>query len=481
MHILMASSEMAPLAKTGGLGDVLGALPKGLARLGHKVTLVLPFYRTINAEKYGINRYGDWFVVQMSGRQVFGGLHVWEPHPGVTVYLVAQDELYGRDGIYGDKNGGFGDNHLRYIFLSLATLEVARRLDAAGNPPDVFHGHDWHVGLVPVYLREGRLGRRLPSVFSIHNLQYQGRYGQDVLYDAGLNLGYMRSDLLELYGTASFMKAGLVFSDLISTVSRAYAREILTPEHGHGLDGLLRARVHDLVGIINGIDADVWNPSTDTLLPARFSSQDMSGKDLCKRALQQEFGLPVRPDVPLLAIVSRLVEQKGISLVAQVLPRLLTQDIQLVVLGSGEHRYQDMFEQYRAHAPYQVGVEIGFDEALAHRIEAGADMFLMPSHFEPCGLNQLYSLRYGTVPIVRAVGGLDDTVHDFDPRTGRGNGFKFEHYDANGFSWAIGRALRLYQNRDYWNHLRRVSMDDDFSWETAAQKYVDLYERAIDA
>lgn len=479
MHILMASSEFAPLAKTGGLADVLGALPKALAQLGHKVTVVMPFYKQISAEKHGINRWGDWFVAPLNGRQVFGGLHRWEPFEGVTVYLVAQDELFGRNGIYGDEHGGFGDNHYRFTYLCLATVEVARRLAQAGDPPDVFHGHDWHVGLVPVYLREGRAGLPIPSVFSIHNLQYQGRYGTDVLSVAGLNAGYNRSDLLELYGSISFMKAGLVFSDVLSTVSRAYAREIQTEEFGHGLQGLLRARSHELVGIVNGIDAEVWNPATDAHLPAHYSPGDMAGKDQCKRELQREMGLPQRPDVPVLAIVSRLVEQKGFELVAQIMPRLLSQDVQLVVLGSGERRFESVFRHYEQAAPYQVSVQIGFDEPLAHRIEAGADIFLMPSRFEPCGLNQLYSLRYGTLPVVRAVGGLDDTVQDFNPRTGQGNGFKFEHFDADGLWWALGRAVRLFRDRPLWSRLREAIMQDDYSWEKAAQQYVDLYSRAI--
>lgn len=478
MHILMATSELAPLAKTGGLADVLGALPKALAKLGHRVTVVMPFYRQIQAEKYGIALQGDWFAAYVSGRRIFGGLHKWEPVEGVTVYLVAQDELYGRSGIYGDQQGGFGDNHLRFIFLSQATLEVARRLNAAGTPPDVFHGHDWHVGLVPVYLREGRAGFRLPSVYSIHNMQYQGRFGRRVLFDAGLDDGYYQPNLLELYNTVSFMKAGLVFSEVLSTVSQAYAREIQTPEYGHGLDGLLRARTAELVGIVNGIDSEVWNPATDVHLPAHYSQGDMEGKQLCRQALQQKFELPVRDDVPIFGVVSRLVEQKGIELIGQVLPGLLANGAQLVVLGNGEARYENLFRHYEQVAPRQVSAHIGFSEPLAHLIEAGADMFLMPSLFEPCGLNQLYSLRYGTLPIVRAVGGLDDTVQDFNPRTGWGNGFKFETYDGHGFWWAISRALECYANRPLWRWLRESIMGRDYSWERAAQQYVELYQRA---
>lgn len=479
MNILMATAELAPLAKTGGLGDVLGALPQALGRLGHSVHIVMPYYGTISAQTHGVPAKGDWFVTQQGGRQVFGGLHSWQPHENVTLHLVAQDPLFRRNGIYGDEHGGFGDNHLRYLFLSQATLEVAKRQAATEEPFDVFHGHDWHTGLVPVFLREGRAGVNIPSVFSIHNLQYQGRFGTDVLEQAGLGQGYFHPERLELYGSVSYMKAGLVYSDMLSTVSRAYAREIQTAEHGHGLEGLLRSRREDLVGIVNGIDTDLWNPSKDEHLPAHFREGQLAGKEICKMHLQRELGLPIRPEVPVLAIVSRLVDQKGIELIRQVLPRLMREDVQLVVLGSGERRYQTLFQEAQRTWNRQVGVRIGFDEGLAHRIEAGADMFLMPSLFEPCGLNQLYSLRYGTVPIVRAVGGLDDTVVDYDPVHGLGNGFKFETYDGNGLWWAISRALRTYHDRPHWQHLRDVIMLEDHSWEHAAHAYLELYARAI--
>jgi len=478
MRILMAASELAPLAKTGGLADVLGALPRALAHLGHHVTVVLPFYRSIRADRYGISRIGDWFDAWVGGDHLFGGLHRWDPEPGVTVFLVAQDELFGRSSIYGENGGAYDDNHRRFIFLSLATVEVARRMVSAGQGPDVFHGHDWHVGLVPVYLKEGRAGRVIPSVFSIHNLQYQGRFGRDVLHEAGLSDWYYHTDRLELYGSVAFMKAGLVYADMISTVSRAYAREIQTPAYGEGLDGLLRSRSEDLVGIVNGIDVNAWNPARDAHLAAHFWPGAMQGKDRCKKALQIEFKLPVRSEVPLIAMVSRLVDQKGIDLVGAILPGLLANDVQIVIVGSGEHKYESMLQHYGWSYPHQMGVRIGFDEGLAHRVEAGADLFLMPSKFEPCGLNQMYSLRYGTVPVVRKVGGLDDTVTDFDPYSFEGNGFKFEHYDANGLWWALGRALRTWHDRPLWERFRESIMNEDFSWEHAAKEYVQLYERA---
>ncbi len=479
MNILMASAEMAPLAKTGGLGDVVGALPKALARRGHTLTLVMPFYRFIHADRYGIARDGDWFDAWVGGEHVFGGLHRWDPYPGVRVYLVAQDHFFGREGIYGDRYGGFGDNHRRFIFLSHAVLETARRMAAHGHPPDVYHGHDWHVGLVPVYLREGRAGWPLPSVFTIHNLRYQGRFGKDVLYQAGLSDGYNHPYALELYGSICFMKGALVYSDVLSTVSEGYARETMTPEHGGGLDGVLRARRRDYFGIRNGIDVDEWDPRSDTFIAARYSPEEMSGKALCKRALQQEFSLPTEPDVPLIGVVSRLVEQKGISLIEQVLPTLLQYNVQLVVLGSGEKRFERMFETYAARHPDRMAVHIGFDSPLAHRIEAGADIFLMPSLYEPCGLNQMYSIRYGTVPVVRAVGGLDDTVRDLDPASGEGNGFKFVHYDVNGLWWALSRALLLYRDKPVWESLRSRIMLEDFSWDRSARRYEALYHRAL--
>lgn len=479
MRILMSSSEMAPLAKTGGLGDVLGALPLALAKLGHEVTVVIPFYKHINAAKYGIEVHGDWFDVWVGNEHIFGGLHKWIPQKGVTVYLVAQDSFFGRDGIYGDSNGSFGDNHKRFIFLSLATLVVARRMIQSNIAPDIFHGHDWHAGLIPFYLSEGRLGFNIPTVFTIHNLQYQGRFAPSVLFDANISSAYYHPKYLELYGSISFMKAGLVFSDIISAVSPGYAREIQTPDFGEGLDALLRARDFDLEGIVNGIDTDLWNPATDQYIPAHFSPGNMIGKSVCKKYIQQLFKLPVNQDIPLFAIVSRLVEQKGMSLVEEILPRLLSLPIQLVVLGSGEGRFEYMLQKYAKRYNQQMAVYIGFSEELAHQIEAGADLFLMPSRFEPCGLNQLYSLRYGTVPIVRAVGGLDDTVKDFDPKTGIGNGFKFKNYDVYGILWAINRSLSVYDNVETWNYLREKIMFEEHSWESAATNYLELYERAI--
>ncbi len=479
MRILMTAAEMAPLAKSGGLGDVLGGLPGALARLGHEVTVVMPFYRSINAYRFGIPLHGDWTDGWIGGEQIFGGIHVWQKEPGVDVCLVAQDHFFGRDGIYGDIHGPFGDNDRRFAFLAQVTLEVARRMARAGRAPDVFHGHDWHAGLVPVYLAEGRAGFPLPSVFSIHNLQYQGRFGRDVLAVAGLSGHYYHPDRMELWGTVSFLKGGLVYSRMLSAVSGGYAREIMTYEYGEGLADYLWSRRHDLVGIVNGIDTGTWNPRTDPLIAQRYGPGDMRGKDYCKFALQQEFDLPSRPDVPVIAMVTRLTEQKGLDLVLPLLPELLELDVQVVVLGTGEDRYEQALRAFGWRYPAKMGVHIGFDEALAHRIEAGADIFLMPSRFEPCGLNQMYSIRYGTIPVVRAVGGLDDVVRHFDPRTGEGNGFKFRHYDVTGLRWALGQALEVYRDRPLWYRWREAIMDEDFSWERSARRYADLYAQAI--
>ncbi len=480
MRVLMTAAEMAPLAKTGGLGDVLGGLPSALAALGHEVTVVMPFYRSINAHRWGIPLQGDWTDAWIGGAHVFGGIHTWEKEPGVEVCLVAQDEFFGRDGIYGDSHGPFGDNDRRFAFLAQVTLEVARRMARQGRPPDIFHGHDWHAGLVPVYLAEGRAGFAIPSVFSIHNIQYQGRFGREILPVVGLSDHYYHPDRLELWGTVSFLKGGLAYSRMISTVSKGYAREILTYEFGEGLADFLWARRHDLVGIRNGIDVMTWNPATDPLIAARYRPGAMQGKDYCKFALQQEFDLPPRQDVPLLAMVTRLTEQKGLDLVLPLLPELLKQDVQVVVLGTGETRYEQALEQLAWTHPTRMGVRIAFNETLAHRVEAGADIFLMPSRFEPCGLNQMYSLRYATIPVVRAVGGLDDVVQDLDPDTGDGNGFKFLHYDVQGLRWAVDRALTLYRrNRPFWYRWREQVMQEDFSWERSAAEYVDLYQEAI--
>jgi starch synthase len=455
----MVASEAAPFAKTGGLADVLGALPSALARLGDEVAVLLPFYRGISLlASSPILR----LPVQVGPHGYSVAIHEVVRHK--VRYLFADcPPLFDRDGIYGVGGGDFPDNHIRFAVLCQAALGVARSVFR----PDVFHAHDWQAGLLPVYVRESLaldptfFGVR--CVFTIHNLGYQGSFPASAIADLGLDRRLFHSEGLEFYGQLNFLKAGIVWSDAVNAVSPTYAREIQTPEFGFGLDGLLRSRASKLTGILNGVDYDEWNPETDPYLPTNYSAQDLAGKRLCKETLLEEMGLPDAADRPLIGIVSRFAHQKGIDLVAQIAPHL---DATLVVLGSGEASLEHAFRSLAQGFPDRIAARIGYNEGLAHRIEAGADMFLMPSRYEPCGLNQIYSLRYGTVPIVRATGGLEDTV---DAQTG----FKF-HNDLAG---AVDTALKAFQDPEAWAARMRQGMAKDFSWTASAVDYQKLYSK----
>jgi len=468
-RILMVSSEAAPYAKTGGLADVVGALPAALEQLGHEVAVLIPRYAGTVARSP--RQVTDPFVVQL-------GPYAWLP----SVYTTAEDspfffldlpEFYARDGIYGDRRGDFGDNDLRFGMLSLAVFEFARRMFR----PDIIHCHDWQSGLTPCYLKtwltQDPAFYKTKSIETIHNLGYLGFFGRGSLERVGLPPWLFRTDLVEFHGGISLLKSGLVYADAITTVSPRYAQEIQTPEHGYGLEGLLRSRSRDLIGILNGVDYSKWNPETDTAIPANYSAADLSGKAVCKRELLREFGLEHAPmDRPVVGIVSRLTGQKGSDLILEAAPALFREDLYMVVLGSGEPSFEQMFRQIRDAFPDRVGLRLGYDDALAHRIEAGSDMFLMPSRYEPCGLNQIYSLRYGTVPVVRATGGLDDTI---DGETG----FKFWEYSGYALLLAMQAALRAWTDRDRWTRMVRAGMGRDFSWMASAVQYSTVYERLL--
>jgi starch synthase len=388
----------------------------------------------------------------------------------VTYYFVQCPELYNRDGIYGTADGDFPDNYLRFAVLSMAAIGVARRLFR----PDVFHLHDWQAALTPVYLREHFRGDPtfigVKTLLTIHNLGYQGLFAPQVLPEIALDTKLLNPDQLEFFGRVNFLKAGIAWSDAVSTVSKGYAREIQTPEYGFGLDGFLR-RHGPITGIVNGVDYSLWNPEHDPLIPRNYSPGDLSGKRACKLALLAEYGLPQdNPDRPLLGIISRFAAQKGFDILAEAASRLLEEDLNLVVLGSGDLPYESMFRSLAETYPGKVGLRVGYDTGLAHRIEAGADMFLMPSRYEPCGLNQIYSLKYGTVPVVRATGGLDDTIED-------STGFKFRDYSGDALLDTVRVALRAYQDLDSWTRRMRRGMEKDFSWSASAGEYVDLYKR----
>jgi starch synthase len=472
MEILFVASEVAPWSKTGGLGDVAGALPRALAARGHRVAVVTPRYGGIDPRARGLKRlpHGLW-----AGGHGFALYRADGPAP---VYFVEHEHFFGhRRGLYNEHGRDFLDNAERFAFFTRAALSVPR---VVGLAPDIVHVHDWQTALAPWLVSHEFAGQpwaaRARTVFTIHNLAYQGIFGPDHVFRAGLPPHVLRTEAMEFHGSLNLMKAGLVFSDALTTVSPNYAREIQTADFGEGLDGVLRERAHKLTGILNGIDADDWDPSRDHFLPARYGPDDLAGKARCKEALQRELGLPVRDDAPVVAMIGRLAEQKGVDLVAAALPEILRLDLQLALLGSGRHDYEDLFRRLSRERPDRVAARIGFDEGLAHRMEAGADVFLMPSRFEPCGLNQMYSLRYGTVPVVRAVGGLDDTVDDHDGADG-GTGFKFQEYHPGAMLRALKRAVELYRDRRAWSGLQARGMACDFSWASSAAHYEQLFAR----
>ena len=474
----MVASEAHPFAKTGGLAEVVAGLPAALTRLGHRVTLVLPRSPGVDMDGWNVRP----FHVQLGERGVGGQLLDRTLPDGVHVVLVDVPELFDRPGLYGVDGHDYPDNALRYAVLSRAALEHARM---AGERLSVIHAHDWHTGLVPVFQKmlfsgDPVLGG-VPSVFTIHNLAFQGVFPSHVLPALGLGWNVFHPDALEYWGNISFLKGGVNFSERITTVSPTYAREIVTPELGFGFEGVLARRSADLVGILNGIDIERWNPEADEHLATRYSADRLEGKQAARRALLEHVGLPVADHMnrPVIGLISRLTDQKGFDLVGASAEELLGLDATWVLLGSGERHYEEMWRAIAGRHPDRVSTTIGFDERLAHLIEAGADMFLMPSRFEPCGLNQLYSLRYGTVPIVRATGGLEDTV--IDAQHPGGTGIKFQHYTRDGLVWAVRRALDLYKDQVRWAELQRNGMRVDASWDVSAREYVKVYKELVEA
>jgi starch synthase len=461
---------VAPWSKTGGLGDVAAALPRALAARGHAVAVVSPRYGSIDPRAAGFTRRDS--AVRIRGEAA----SLWVKKGRPTHYLVEHERLFGsRLGLYGEAGRDYADNAERFTWLARSALALP---GATGMRPRIVHANDWQTGLVP-YLLGHEHGQdpalaRARTVFTIHNLAYQGVFPKEVLPHLGLPWEVFRHDAMEFHDQLSFMKGGLVFADALTTVSPTYAKEILTPQGGQSLDPLLRQRRAALHGILNGIDLAEWDPATDPHLPAHYSARALGGKARCKSALQRELGLPERVDVPLVAVVSRLAEQKGIDLVVAAIPELLSRDVQLAVLGSGERRYEEALARAARDHGARAAVRIGFDEGLAHRMEAGADLFLMPSRFEPCGLNQMYSLRYGTVPVVRAVGGLEDTVEDYDGWR-RGTGFKFRDYTPQALLLAVRRAIETFRDHRAWKGIVARGMAEDFGWDKSAAGYEKLY------
>jgi starch synthase len=477
LRILMIASEAQPFSKTGGLADVARALPKALGALGHDVTLITPRYRGI-ADGPVVGRVS----IETAAHRFHASLIEARIGPGARVLLLDCPELYDRNGIYYDAQGDFTDNAVRYAFLSAAALDWASR---ETTPFDVVHSHDWQGGLAPVYsralaVRAVRTVPSVPTVFTVHNLAYQGVFEKSWVPRLGLRWDDFTMQGFEFFDRLSFMKAGLNCADAITTVSPTYAEEIQRPEYGHGLDGVIRARRERLVGILNGIDHDEWNPAADPLLPAPFDADRLDGKRVSKRALLETFGFTITEELlarPVIGMVSRMVDQKGLDLIATLAAELLDLDATFVIVGTGEPRYQDMWTNLSRWRPERVRVFVGFDERRAHLVEGGADIFLMPSRFEPCGLNQMYSLRYGTVPVVRAVGGLVDTVRPYNPRNGQGSGFMFADYHPAAMMQALQAALSAYRNPELWTRLQKNGMKADFSWGRSAAEYVKIYKR----
>ena len=484
LKILYLSAEVVPFAKTGGLADVAGALPKAIRALGHDIRVMMPRYGRVEIDRFGLRPLLAEVAVPMDERTEPAAIYAGSIGAGpaeTPVYFVDSARYFDRQGIY-----MYPDDAERFIFFSRAALETCKAL---GWQPDVIHCNEWHTALIPNWLKTvysaDPLLAGVATLYTAHNLEYQGIFGQRVLEIAGLaDLGFIaHPDVApDLNYVVDLMARGLLFADIINTVSETYAQEILTPEHGHRLDPLLRDRRDRLFGILNGIDTELYNPATDPYIAAQFDLQRLEERAANKAALQAEAKLPLRLDAPLVSVVARLTDQKGLDLIGAIADPLLRYlGCQLVVMGTGDARHHDMLNSLAARYPQQAAAFFTFNRPLEQRIYAGSDLFLMPSRFEPCGLNQMLAMRYGAVPVVHAVGGLADTVHDYQPETGEGNGFSFAQYDAMALYTALTRALETYRHHEIWRQLVRRCMAADFSWQRSAQRYVDLYHRALAA
>ena len=477
MHVAFAASECVPFSKTGGLADVIGALPPALVHLGHQATVFLPRYRQTKLENP--RTVIPSITVPFDDRYRFCSVLDGGVHSGVQFYFIEYPPFFDRDALYGTALGDYHDNAERFALFSRAVLEATKILGA----PDVLHCHDWQTALMPILLKtlyeEDPAFATVPCVFTIHNLGYQGLFPPEILPLLMLPWDLFTMSKLEFYGKVNFLKGAISMADFITTVSRKYSQEIQTAEYGFGLEGVLRARANTIAGILNAVDYESWDPETDPYIAAKYSAADLSGKAKCKADLLKEVGMAQDTQLPVVGIVSRFVAQKGFDLVQQVADRLALEDLILIVLGSGQREYEDIFRRLSKQFPQKVAARIAYNDALAHKIEAGSDLYLMPSHYEPCGMNQIYSLKYGTVPVVRATGGLDDTVEQFDTRTLKGTGFKFREYSGEVMLDTLRTAIGLYRSdQNAWQTLMRNGMAQDYSWPNSAREYVKVYERA---
>lgn len=476
MKVLFVSSEVHPFMKTGGLADVASALPKALRALGVDVRIIMPKYSEIPQEYSSKMIHLANFGVSVGWRNQYCGLE-YLLHEDVPVYFVDNEYYFKRPGCY-----GYYDDGERFAFFCRAVLESVPYME--DFVPDVIHCNDWHTGIIPVYLQDVYYDhpalRNARSIFTIHNLKYQGVFSTAILEDLlGLNMGYYVEDKLKFRDGVSFMKAGIVYADRVTTVSETYAKEIMDPYYGEGLHGLLWEKSAKLSGITNGIDADLYDPKTDKTIYVNYTQRSLSKKEINKTALQQELGLPVNPDIPVIGMITRLVRQKGLDLVTCVMEEMLKMDLQFVLLGTGDTDYQDFFSYYNTAYPGKVAAYIGFDNVLANRIYAGADLFLMPSLFEPCGISQMVSMRYGTIPIVRETGGLKDTVTPYNEYTGEGNGFSFANFNAHEMLDMIRYAVTQYDNKPAWKKLMTNAMKTSNDWKHQAGKYLELYQSML--
>jgi starch synthase len=475
VKILFISSEGLPYSKTGGLADVVEALPRALQALGHEVAVLLPRYHGNKIKSTLVSSVS----IALGDKMRFPAIGEAAPVKGVRYFFVDDPPYFDRAQLYGDKSGDYPDNAERFAEFSRVAIEFMKRVWL----PDVIHCHDWQTALVPVLLRtqyaNDPVVRSLPVVFTLHNLGYQGLFPQAAMRTVGLPDTLFTMDALEFYGKVNYLKGGLIFADFLTTVSRRYAKEIQTPEFGWGLEGVIRNRSDRLVGILNGVDYGVWSPEADPMLAQNYSVHNLEGKKACKKDLLAAFHLPDENiDRPLIGIVSRFADQKGFDLISEIAGDLMKENVAIVALGTGQPEYESLFKGLADKYSARVAVKIGYDNTLAHKIEAGADMFLMPSRYEPCGLNQIYSLRYGTVPIVRATGGLDDTIQSFSAKTQHGTGFKFDGYDGGALLGSIRAALKAYRDPNVWHTIQTNGMGKDFSWKVSAAAYVTLYEAA---
>ena len=476
LHVVMASPEISPFAKTGGLGDVLGSLPKALERLGLRVSLIMPAYRSVLNGGFQLEDAGVSFTVPISSSKETGTLLKTKIGNDITVYFIRADQYFDREHFYGTHGEDYIDNAERFTFFARSILSVLKL-----EPPDILHAHDWQSALSLAFLKtQPQFYRELSSVktvFTVHNLGYQGIFWNLDWHILNLDPALYSYRYLEYHGKINFLKAGLVFADVITTVSPTYAAEVKTVERGFGLDGVFRERSASLVGILNGADYNIWSPEMDYHIKQKFSQRDIAGKKACKADVQRHFHLPENSEVPLIGMVSRLITQKGFDLLEKGLEELLSRDLQFVLLGTGDTRFEEFMRKVAARYPEKCRVQVAFDEALSHRILAGSDFLLMPSYYEPSGLTQLYSLRYGTVPIVRSTGGLRDSVEEFDASTGKGNGFVFDPYEVKALLEALDHALAVYHRKKDWITLIGNAMGCDFSWNRSARVYLDLYQK----